>query len=81
MNEETAARIVQLLEGTDPKFDRLDENEGLLQAIKMDVSGFEHEGKQYPGSGGEIISATKSMKSELVAIEMTLNSIETNTSS
>ncbi len=81
MNEESAERMIQLLESIDSKLDRLDDIESLLQDIKIDVSGFEHEGKKYPGSSERVIAAIGSVESELGFIQMTLNSIETNTSS
>ena len=80
MNQETADQIVSLLESIDSKLDmlteleaRLGEIESSVSVMKMDVSGFTHEGKSYPGNIEEIANS-------LSAIESTLASIDTNTS-
>ncbi|MBI3417490.1 MAG: hypothetical protein HY043_19540 [Verrucomicrobia bacterium] len=80
MNQETAERIIQLLESIDSKLDRLGSIDSLLHEVKMEGSGFEHEGKNYPGSSERIIESIDSVESKLGFLEMTLDSIESNTS-
>ena len=73
--------MVQLLESIDSKLDRLDDIVGLLDTIKMDVSGFEHDGKTFPGSSDQIVDAVNSVQSQLESIQSSLTMIELNTSS
>lgn len=76
MTEETAARVVELLESIDGKLDTLPRVEAQLDAvvemltsIKMDVSGFQHESNEYPGR-------LETMEARLSDIQLILESIE-----
>lgn len=66
MTEETASRVVELLESIDGKLDalqrlevRVDSLHEMMIAMKMDISGFQHEHDEYPGRL-ETIEATLS---------------------
>ena len=76
MTEETAARLVALLESIDTKMDALSRIEAQLDslhemvlAVKMDVSGFEHEGATYPGRIENIESALNLLQTTLESFE------------
>jgi len=76
MTEETAARLVALLESIDTKLDglsrleaQLDSLHDLVLEMKMDVSGFEHEGTNYPGRVENIESALGLLQTTLESFE------------
>ncbi len=76
LTEETAARLVTLLESIDTKMDalsrieaQLDSLHGMVLEMKMDVSGFEHEGATYPGRLENLESALNLLQTTLESFE------------
>lgn len=57
------ARIVDLLESIDGKLDRLEAIEDSLDTMKLDVSGFEHDGTKFEGVGERILDVLSSIAS------------------
>jgi chromosome segregation ATPase len=83
MNEQTAARIVELLESIDGQFATLREISVRLEAvadavreIKMDISGFTHEGESYPGGLAQLNTSLERIHSELEGLKLTVDLIE-----
>jgi len=75
VTEETASRVVELLESIDGKLESLQRLEAqvesihsMLIAMKMDVSGFQHENNEYPGR-------LEAMEQRLSDIQLILESI------
>ena len=52
-----------------------------VQDMKMDISGFTHDGTKYSGSLENIESSLSDIESTLSSIDMSTSSIDTNTSS
>lgn len=76
MTEETAARVVELLESIDGKLDSIPRLEAqmdavveMLSSMKMDISGFQHENNEYPGR-------LETIEARLSDIQLILESIE-----
>lgn len=63
MSDDLIYQLVSILQSIDTKLDSI---ENLLTDIKMDISGFSHQGSNYPG--------------KLDSIVTTLDEIATNTS-
>ena len=88
MTEETAERMVELLEDISLKLDGLEQIQSTLNSlddmmheIKLEVCALEHEGNRYPSLGDKIETAIESVQSELNSLSSTLSAIEINTSS
>lgn len=86
MSEPDSERIILLLESINSKLDSLSRIEHMLDLMKMDISGFEHEGRQYEGfcdkaigSLEELNTAAVGIQSGLSDINMTMSQIESNT--
>ena len=86
MNEDTSSQIVSLLQSIDAKLDslgeiaeKLDSIDALVHDMKMDISGFSHEGKTYPGKLETLESSLSGIESSLGSIDMTLSSIDSKT--
>jgi hypothetical protein len=76
MTEETAQLIVSLLESIDSKLDSIvdmasaivdiqssmTDVESAVGELRMDISGFEYEGKRIPGKLDQILDAVLSMQ-------------------
>lgn len=76
MTDETAKRLVELLESIDAKLDSLarleaqvDSIQGMLLQMKMDVSGFQHEKEEYPGR-------LETIEARLSDIQLILESVQ-----
>lgn len=76
MTEETASRVVELLESIDGKLGSLqsleaqvDSIHAMLIAMKMDVSGFQHENNEYPGR-------LEAIEARLSDIQLILESVQ-----
>ena len=88
MNEGDINQLISLLTSIDAKLDTLTDIEARLESIendineiKMEISGFSHEGKAYPGRLENMEGSLSEIESELSSMAMTLNSIESNTQS
>lgn len=83
LTEETGARLVALLESIDTKLDALSRIEAqvdslhdLVLEMKMDVSGFEHEGAKYPGHLENIESALNLLQTTLESVEGSVATVQ-----
>ncbi len=82
MNDETALRIVDLLEQMNEKLDKLGSLEavhekleaidGKLYDLQLEICGFEHEGKQFSGLGDRVTSAIAGVQDELDTLRSAL---------
>ncbi len=76
MDAESSAKMLKLLESIDSKLDTLERIEDLLYDIKMEVSGFEHEGTQYPGSTEKIINAIGLVEAEIGSLQLSVEALD-----